>query len=391
MGNGDTSPANPNRNAEPPAFVHAEQVMAEGNRQEDVGSAEALEKAIRCYRAAFDVLHPQLAVASLPLHETRRRLGLARMNEGNAWMKRLQFPSEENCIQKATTAYEAAISWLEGPEPGETAASTRLDARDQNTLGAAWMNLGHALHTRGDLTGIERAIRAFDASLGWLRALPLDESEWYRLNLAGAEINSSNVLLSHAAYRIAHASAPPFAVAQDAAVRADLIAARENAQRGRAALNGLERIRPDAADLALKGFRAQCDALGELLPRTGANLDEMNALGDEATDTADAGLALYRAWPQYAAVFEPIALRLYRFGSTVYRIHQPHFLAEFLEENGNLGAKPWREIAREAATQAQAELKQVRQFTFGDRDSERRLETARSLQEIIQKYRLNES
>jgi hypothetical protein len=240
------------------------------------------------------------------------------------------------------------------------------------------------------LTSLERGIHAFDTSLAWLRALPLDESEWYRLNLAGAEINSANALLSRATYRIAHASAPPFAVAQDAAVRADLIAARENAQRGRAALNGLENTRAEAADLALKSFRAQCDALGELLPRTGTDLDEMNLLGDEATDSADNGLALYRAWPRYLPVFEPIALRLYRFGSTVYRIHQPHFLAEFLEENGNLTSKPWREIAHDAAMQAQADLKQVRQFTLGDRDSERRLETARSLQELIQKHQLGE-
>jgi hypothetical protein len=348
---------------------------------------------VQCYRRAFAQLHSQIGTAKIPLAETRRRLGLARMNEGKAWMKRALLPAGGECIQKAMTAYEAAISWLENPEgvePSSSVSAASLNPRDRNTLGAAWMNLGHALHARGDLTGIERSLQAFDTALAWLRPLPLPENDWYRLNLAGAEINSANALLSRAGHRLAHASAPPFAAAHDAAVRADLIAARENAERGLVALNGLERVRADAADLALKAFRAKCDALGELLPRVGADLDAMNALGDEATDAADSGLALYRAWPDYASVFEPLALRLYRFGATVYRIHQPHFLAEFLEENGRLDAEPWREIARDAATRAQSDLQQVRQFTLGDRDSERRLETARSLAELIKKHRFSE-
>jgi len=370
------------------AFNRAEGFMMDGNRLEHKGSSDGLAGAIASYRSAFEVLSAQLPIPNLPLAEAHRRLGLARMNEGNAWMKRSTQPAAEGCIEKATTAYEAAIEWLEKSAAASHAVGNPTALRDRNTLGAAWMNLGHALHTRGDLDGVERALLAFDSSLGWLRSLPLQENEWYRLNLAGAESNRANALLSRFVHRGANGSAPPFAAATSAALRADLIAARENALRAVSALEDIERTRADAADLGLKARRALCDALGELLPRAGADLDQMSALADEAVDVAESGLALYRAWPRYTDIFEPIALRLYRFGATVYRIHQPHFLAEFLDENGKWDSEPWREIARDEIGHARHDLQHVRHFTVGDRDSERRLETGRTLTDLIKKFGL---
>ncbi len=361
--------------------------MTDGNYWEKSTEPQGLERAIECYQAAYDQLIALLPKVSGDSADLLRRLGLARMNEANAWMKRSVNTEPPTCIQKATTAYEAAIAWFERARAIDGSASSDSFLRDQNTSGAAWMNLGQALHARGDLEGVERALGAFEQALKYLNPLPLSESPWYSLNLAGVEMNRANALLSHVGFLTASKpSADQFA--EDKRVLDDLLAARASASRALALLRDNEKTSPAAAELGLKARRALCDALGELLPRTDhLRLDneanrQLIALSDEAADIAESGLSLYQIWETSVPAFEPLALRFYQFGATIYRIHQPHFLAEFLIENGDLTSETWRDIARQAVALAQRDLGQIRHFSIGDRDSERRLETARALVDL---------
>lgn len=54
----------------------------------------------------------------------------------------------------------------------------------------------------------------------------------------------------------------------------------------------------------------------------------------QTTDVVDEGLALARQWEKAGVTrFRAIAYDLFRFGSRVYALYQPHFLAEFVRDN----------------------------------------------------------
>ena len=53
----------------------------------------------------------------------------------------------------------------------------------------------------------------------------------------------------------------------------------------------------------------------------------------DATDLADEGLGLVRAWERRGVDrFRNLAADLFRFGARVYAYYQPHFLLEFFNE-----------------------------------------------------------
>jgi hypothetical protein len=104
----------------------------------------------------------------------------------------------------------------------------------------------------------------------------------------------------------------------------------------------------------------------------------------EASDAIDDGLALARECDRRgAADLRPLAARLFRLGAQLYRVHQPHFLGEFVCENLAPGAfaddAAFRAAAAEALGLALADLQRPQLMIAGSVAADRAVDTARSL------------
>lgn len=326
----------------------------------------------------------------------RRALGIAWMNRGNALQKlpRSRQPAPGDAASAAAPdplvdslrAYDTAIALFE-TLPYET------DPTFRNHLGAVWLNRGHALLVAEDL---EAAAHAFEQSVALLQALPVDTDPYYRLNLAGALTN-----LAHATY----VAKPPRALA---AARTALATLRE-----------VERAHEAFAAMSLRTRRTLVMAIGEILrhgisvpaatPPSGTGVPPVNEsaspssrptspapaasacatpaeIAAEATDAIEEGLALTREFEsQGNAALRPLASRLFRLGAQIYRVHQPHFVAEFVLETlsaPTLGADAdFRATAGEALADTLADLNRPQLFMAGTEDSDRRREIAQSLRD----------
>jgi len=281
---------------------------------------------------------------------------VARRGAGVAWMNRGHALMQAGQVAAALAAYEEAITLLR-----PLAAATR--PAWSNSLGAALMNRGALLHRVHGTSRADEAFAAFDEAAGLLRPLATDNKHpWPRRNLAGTLLNRANLLLDlrrHAGAR--NAAREALGLAQPWEHR-DVV----------------------DADVALKSRRALCDALGQLIVMPGAAQDELAA---EASDLVDDGLALIRHWSgQDRAGFQPLAHRFFRYGVQLYRFHQPHFLAEFIQENRPLADPALRAIAIEVIDATLNDRPPAGSFlTVGDPATERRRRTWTELAALRQR------
>jgi tetratricopeptide (TPR) repeat protein len=274
------------------------------------------------------------------------------MNRGHALLLRGDLAD----LTAALDAYGEAIALLRDVPLAENPSWA-------NSLGAALMNRGHLLHRVHGIAQASAALDSFAEAAFLLRALPdTDAAPWPRRNLAGTLLNRANLLLDLSR----HAEAA--------------ISAREAVELCRPC----ERAESIDADLALKSRRALCDALGQLLVARGADQD---ALAHEASDVVDDALALIRHWAgKGESTFRPLALRFFRYGVQLYRFHQPHFLAEFIEENLSAGDREFRDIALDAIKATLADRPRHGDYlTVGDPGTERRLRAWRELDSLKQR------
>ena len=309
------------------------------HRGQQFEARRELTIALACYEEATSAI--RVLPSSDP--ETRHLHGVIAMNRGNA-LQKLALPAS---FADAVRAYDDAIAQFE-TLPHESTPPLR------NTLGAAWLNRGHALLTSGDAAA---ATDSFERAVALLERLPLDGDISYRLNLAGARTNLAHVLIG-----------------------IDPERARRLAQDAHSLLTTHERVHAAFAEMSLRTRRTWVMANGELLRRGAVQ----HTFATEATDAIDEGLALARDLETNGmSHLRPLALRLFRLGAQLYRVHQPHFLAEFLLENLSLPAfaadADFRSAAREALTLALTELQRPRNLMVGDAAAERLLETTRSL------------
>ena len=283
----------------------------------------------------------------------RRALGIAWMNRGNALQKLPASSHERERVDSESThpdvlaAYDAAIALFE-TLPYET------DPAFRNHLGAAWLNRGHALLVANRLAD---AAHSFEQAIALLQTLPLETDPYYRLNLSGAQTN-----LAHATF----ATTPERALA---ATRAALETLRD-----------VERAHDAFAAMSLRARRAMVMAIGEILRRG----SQETALANEATDAIEDGLALMRDYETRGnPTLRPLAARLFQLGAQIYRIHQPHFLAEFVLESlatPSLAADPaFRTVADAALADTLADLQRPQLFVAGTPDSDRRRDIAATL------------
>jgi tetratricopeptide (TPR) repeat protein len=289
------------------------------------------------------------AVATPPIHsEIRgqlREVGVAWMNRGHA----LMLQGDPASLAASLAAYNEAISLLRHVELARNPSAA-------NSLGAALMNRGQLLHR---LHGVEQAVvalAAFAEAAQILRELPADENPWPRRNLTGTLVNRANLLLDLS----------QFTEAAEVAREALIFAAPH------------EQVEVVDADLALKARRGLADALGQLLVTPGADQD---ALAREASDLVDDALALVRGWTACGErSFRPLADRFFHYGTQLYRQHQPHFLAEFIEENIDDHDHQFRATAVASIDAVLQERPRDGEFlTIGDPLSERRRQTWQEL------------
>ena len=287
-----------------------------------------------------------------------RDLGVAWMNRGHE----LMIQDHRVSLEASLAAYNEAITVLRQLPTTENAGWA-------NSLGAALMNRGQLLHR---LHGIEQAtvaLAAFDeaaallqplvstsASPSALQSFSLSSSPWPRRNLTGTLLNRASLLLDLAQFSTAASTAREALALATPHERLDLI----------------------EADLALKLRRCLCDAIGRLIVEPGA---DQNTLATAASDLVDESLALIRHWAsRHPNAFASLALRFFRYGTQLYRLHQPQFLAEFIQENLSADNPELRAIALAAIDDALADQPRDGAFlTIGDPASERRLEIWREL------------
>ena len=141
--------------------------------------------------------------------------------------------------------------------------------------------------------------------------LPLEANVSYRINLAGAWLNRANALFA-----------------------ADLEMARTSVRTALGLITDAAPDHPAATEVALSARRTLLAIIGRELstPR-----DDARRRLAEAGDLIDDGLALARMWEtRRVSTFRPAAVQLFQAGAILYASHQPHFLADFLQENPSL-------------------------------------------------------
>ena len=322
--------------------------------------------------SAYECAVSQLRAVSAPSEEERRVLGVVWMNCGNALQKRgssaRDAADSARGLRDAIAAYDRALKCF-GSLPFQSVALYR------NHLGAAWLNRGHACMTLPDRPA---AVTSFQQAIAHLRELPREEDMSFRLNYAGATTNLAHALFSEAE-NTGFAEAAPLLVA---AVDAAREALRE--------LADVERTHAAFAEMSLRARRALAVTLGALLIQAEARREPTRELASEASDAIDGGLALARECEAHGIPhFRPLAFRLFVLGAQLYRVHQPHFVGEFLLENvdpENPGAAfssdpQFRAVADDALARTLAALPRPAVLVAGQPDTDRFVETARSLRE----------
>lgn len=274
-----------------------------------------------------------------------RALGVCWMNRGNA----LQKTGTAANLTAAVAAYDESIARFAGFE--------HADPASRNHLGAVWLNRGHACAALGDVANGEASLQR---AIGVLEGLPLDADVSYRLNLAGAWTN-----LAH----LHHDTAPD--------------RARDAARAAVSLVAGHERTHCEILALSLRARRALVIAIGRLLMQAESTGGMTTALANEATDAIDEGLALVvGSEAEHARQVLPLGVRLLQMGAQLYRVHQPHFLAEFVIETLShpvfAAAPEARTIAREAIERGLEDMRRPQTIVAGPQ-AQRLLETSASL------------
>ncbi|MBL9215783.1 MAG: hypothetical protein JNG83_09945 [Opitutaceae bacterium] len=273
--------------------------------------------------------------------QARRDGGVAAMNRGFALLQAGQLPA-------AVAAYDEAVALLRAAAPAGPADWTV-------SLAAALMNRGQLLHRASGLAAADQARAAFDEAVALLEPRLPGDSPWIRRNLAGTLLNRATLALD---------LADPARARADAGAALTLAAPQARADRV-------------DAELALKSARALGGALGRLLAAPDADAESLAA---ELSDVVDDALALVRHWRDRGELaFAPIEVRLFRLGAQLYRLHQPHFLAEFIREHPVGADETLRGIALEQVEAALRAPPRAGFLVAGDPASERQLAVWREL------------
>lgn len=272
------------------------------------------------------------------------------MNRGSA-LARL----DSSHLPAALAAYDEAIAL-------KRENRDRTKAEHDISLAAALMNRGSLLHRAYGIQHAAATVAAFNEAEALLKALrSTSEDVWVRRNLAGTLLNRASFEMDLRDYGKAY----------------------ETAREAVVLVCGSERQHVIDAEISLKARRLVCDALGHLFVTPNA---DQETLAHTASDAVDEAMLLARHWMSAGVQeFRPLARRLFRFGAQLYRLHQPHFLAEFLQENfSEISRDPaFRAIARENIAAALDDFSRPQIFTVGNPASERCVTATHVLRHLL--------
>lgn len=229
------------------------------------------------------------------------------------------------------------------------------------SLAACWLNRAEALLVLGGTSQVEGALDAFDEAIALLHELPLSLDSLYPRRLAIAHQNRGLTLSALVPPRV-EAAAVAFnhainllndSVSAGIDDRRYLLGAawvnlarirtmqkdatiqdvRDAATTAIGQVADLESSELGAAEVGLTARHLLCQALARVLPNVSSDDPAALEVVHAATDAVDDGLELIRLWESRGvARFRPAASDLLRFGARVYRAFQPHFLAEFIDD-----------------------------------------------------------
>lgn len=370
--------------------------LRRGQHLEAQGDVASLVEAVKSYDHA-------LALFQGDDLRMRRGRSLAWMNRGSA----LHRQNSAHAFADAVRSYEEAIRGLEtelgdisesfaispAVQDGESSAkdastvsaelnapryhavAARLDtlaAEDPlflNSLGAAWMNRGVSLQQTRDEASLTAAVASHEHALALLTRLPVDAEAAFLRNLAAAWLNLADALL-------------------------DTTLPSRHERAARAAREALQRVTPLSsahlvfADLDLKARRALVVALGEqLFAADGSGHPARTEIASEASDVIDEGMALGRAWVKKGfQQVSALVFRLFCMGCQFYRMYQPQFLGEFIEETVSgehalPGIEDFRLVAQQTLVAAEAELAKPRVWSADDPQAAKRMEAIQRIRE----------
>lgn len=228
-------------------------------------------------------------------------------------------------------------------------------------LAACWFNRGDALMQLADADKIPAAINSYDEGIAVMRLVALDQDPRYARRLAmglqnrglaeltrggvdaatGSFDQSLDVLEGDAASALADRDYLLAAVWANIAIARAAGKTPESGTLARAAalraiglVGGLESGDIPSAEVGLKARYVLCQVIAEQLPAEAPDTSAMPDAVHEATDHAEAGLALAKRWEEKGELrFWPLAHDLYRFAEAVYERYQPQFLEEFRADN----------------------------------------------------------
>ncbi len=207
----------------------------------------------------------------------------------------------------AASSLEPAIAAY--TEASEILSTDPLTKATANTLGAALMNRSQLLHQLHGINNSHLPFEGYERAASVLRSCLDDSNPWPRRNLVGTLINHANLLLD---------------LKQNEE-------AKNKAETAIAAHSFTEPTDPTDCELAVLATRAYCDAVGQILPELPP--EEQETLATQTNILLGQGLShIYTLRPHLS--LEPFAaasLRLFRFGSQLKAIHQPHELEDFIK------------------------------------------------------------
>lgn len=265
--------------------------MCRGMTLLDDGRPSVLPEALTCFDRALDLRK------SLPLEKEWRyawALSAAWLNRGDVLTR---LGGAEN-LAESIRSYDEAIPLLKDMPMGEYPTC-------RARLALAWMNRGLACQAQETSDAIEEALRSYSFSIATLTEGG-GHAEQRRV-LSCARLNRGHALLNR--------------------VPADPAAARAEARAALALAIEFEKKEVLAARMSLQSRHLLCRAMAHLMDSGEVPADWL----EETTDAVDEGMALARHWRQLGEErLRELEGELLRFGALVYRLCQPHFLAEFL-------------------------------------------------------------
>lgn len=262
----------------------------------DEGSAGALAEALSCFDRAVE-LRQRLPLEANPLFVWG--LSAAWMNRADV-LSRLGQPGQ---LAEALSSYDKAIQLLH-----------RMPLDEHPTYRArmalAWMNRGLTAQAQGTQASMEEALRCFTQSIHEVPGGGHSAHPEQRRIVCCAHLNRG-----HAFLNVQPAQPGP---------------AREEAFAALGLAAEFERSEILAAQIGLQARHLLCRAVAYLVDLGEVPADWIT----ETTDAVDDGMALARRWRQSGDDrLQNMETELFRFGALIYRLCQPHFLAEYLLES----------------------------------------------------------